>query len=106
MDARIAERPPGRGMVAPPPPASAAAVSAARPEVFQLLMRTPAFLGLPEDERRRIAGDTVRVLSYMADPGGVHSEIAAREASGELPGAPTAQALADDPLTATRRQLS
>jgi hypothetical protein len=117
MDARTAEHMPGRATVAPPP-TSAAAVDAARPEVFQLLMRTPAFLGLPEDERRRIAGDTVRVISYMADPSGLHSEIAAREASGGLsrPGAPVvspgardapaARALAEDPLTATRRQLS
>jgi hypothetical protein len=117
MDAKIAERPPGRGMVAPPP-ASAAAVSAARPEVFHLLMRTPAFLGLPEDERRRIASDTVRVLSYMTDPGGVHSEIATREASGDLPrsgalaaspvaaAAPLAGTLEDDPIQATKRQLS
>lgn len=117
MYARIAERPSGRVMVAPPP-TSAAAVHAARPEVFQLLMRTPAFLGLPEEERRKIAGDTVRVLSFMTDPNGVHSEIAAREASGDLPpsGAlavspvaqapPVARAMADDPVEATKRQLS
>jgi len=117
MDARIAERPPGRS-VAAPPPTSTAAIHAARPEVFQLLMHTPAFLGLPEEERRRIAGDTVRVLSYMTDPNGVNSEIATREASGDLPrsGAlasspvaqapPVAGALADDPVEATKRQLS
>jgi hypothetical protein len=117
MDARIAERPPGSAVVAPPP-TSAAAVRAARPEVFQLLMRSPAFLQLPEEERRKIAGDTVRVLSYMTDPNGVRSEIAAREASGGLrhPGAPAgppvaqappaARGLADDPVEATKRQLS
>jgi len=117
MDARITERPPGRALVAPPP-TSAAALEATRPEVFRLLMRTPAFLGLPEDERRKIAGDTVRVLSYMTDPDGVHSEIAAREASGDLPlsgaltappatrAAPVARGLADDPVAATKRQLS
>jgi hypothetical protein len=118
MDATITEHRLGRSVVAPPPPSSAAAVSAARPEVFHLLMRAPAFLGLPEDERRRIAGDTVRVLSYMTDPGGVHSEIATREATGDLPrsgalaaspvaaAAPLAGALEDDPIEATRRQLS
>jgi hypothetical protein len=117
MDARIAEPPPDRTMVTPPP-TSAAAIQAARPEVFQLLMRTPAFLSLPEEERRKIAGDTVRVLSYWTDPNGVHSEIAAREASGDLPrsgalaasqvaqAAPVARVMADDPVEATKRQLS
>ncbi|WP_372665934.1 hypothetical protein [Amycolatopsis kentuckyensis] len=112
MDTSIAEHPAGRSVVAPPP-TSAAAVSAARPEVFQLLMRTPAFLSLPEDERRRIAGDTVRVLSYMTDPGGVHSEVAAREASGDLPrsgalaASPVGRAQAEEnPVEATKRQLS
>jgi hypothetical protein len=85
--------------IAAPPAAGTPAVDAARPEVFQLLMRSPAFLGLPEDERRAIARDTVRVLSYMADPGGVHSEVA-----GAAP--PVARALADDPIDATRRRLA
>lgn len=115
----------------PPPPAvsrtelpftSAEAFDATRPEVRRLLTAIPSFLGLSDDERRRIAADTVRVLAYMADPNGVHAEIAEREASGELP--PTglarpvtapvaasfhglsAETLADDPVTATKRQLS
>ena len=116
MDARIAERPPGRAMIAPPP-TSAAAIHAARPEVFQLLMRTPAFRpargGAAQDRR-----STVRVLSYMTDPNGVHSEIAAREASGDLSRsgalaaspvgqpAPVARVMGDDPVEATKRQLS
>src|SRR4051812_33342731 len=107
MNVTTAQHPTGRAMVAPP--TSAAAFDATRPEVFQLLMRSPAFLGLPADERRRIAGDTVRVLSYMTDPDGVHSDIAVREARGDLPrsgalaessvarDAPGARALADDP---------
>lgn len=115
MDAVVVDPPPYRTL-APPPPTSAAAIDAARPEVFQLLMRTPAFLSLPEEERRRIAGDTVRVLSYMTDPNGVRSEVAAREASGDLSrspapslpaAAPVARTLADDdPVEATKRQLS
>lgn len=111
MSERIADRPAGT-TVGAPPQTSVAAIHAARPEVFQLLMRSPAFLGLPEDERRTIASDTVRVLSYMTDPNGVHSEIAAREASGGLPesGAlatsPVARSLAEDPVEATKRQLS
>jgi hypothetical protein len=117
MSARIAD-PPARQALVARPSTSADAIQAVRPEVFQLLTRTPAFLGLPEEERRRIARDTVRVLSFMADPNHVHSEITAREASGDLPrsgalavspvGQPTpaARALADDPVEATKRQLS
>ncbi|TCW85655.1 hypothetical protein C5O80_10855 [Burkholderia sp. SRS-46] len=100
------------------PPTSAAAFDATRPEVRRLLTAIPSFLDLPDDERRRIAADTVRVLAYLADPNGVHAEIAEREANGELPRtglarpvaaprpAPAAEALADDPVTATKRQLS
>jgi hypothetical protein len=123
MSTRATTSPPGQVVVAAPP-ASAAAIHAARPEVFHLLTRTPAFLSLPEDERRKIAGDTVRVLSYMTDPNGVHSEIAARQASGDLPPSgglavtpaspvtsvapadPVARVLADDPVEETKRQLS
>jgi hypothetical protein len=94
------------------PPTSAAAIDVARPEVRRLLTAIPSFLDLPDDERRRIAADTVRVLAYMADPNGIHAEIAEREAKGELPRtalagpAAPARALADDPVTATKRQLS
>ncbi|WP_266170727.1 hypothetical protein [Dyella subtropica] len=113
------------------PLTSAAAFDATRPEVRRLLTAIPSFLDLPDDERRRIAADTVRVLAYMTDPNGVHAEIAEREAKGELPSTglarPTegqhsspvadsasvraqqlaAEAMADeDPVTATKRQLS
>ena len=102
-----------------PPPTSAAALDVTRPEVRQMLLAIPAFLGLSDEERKRIASDTVRVLSYMTDPNGIRSEIAEREASGDLPrsgaiapvaqaqAAPAAAALADeDPVEATKRQLS
>ena len=99
--------------IATSPPASAAAFDATRPEVKRLLTAIPAFLDLPEDERRRIAAHTVQVLAYMADPGGVQADVAAREASGDLPrsgalpAAPAARALADEnPVEATKRQLS
>ncbi|MDQ1289595.1 MAG: hypothetical protein QG622_3161 [Actinomycetota bacterium] len=97
MDAKTLQRVPvpPRTSVAPPP--AGAAVTAVRPEVAQLLMSAPAFLGLPEDERTRIAQDTVRVLTYITDPGGVHSEVTAP---------PAARALGDDPVEATKRQLS
>lgn len=96
-----------------PPTTSAAALDATRPEVRNLLLGIPAFLGLPDEERKRIAADTVQVLSYMADPGGVKAEIAEREAKGELPrsgalaaAAPIAGALEESATEATKRQLS
>jgi hypothetical protein len=95
----------------PLPPTSAAAIDAARPEVRRLLTAIPAFLDLPDAERQRIAADTVRVLSYMTDPNGVHAEVARREAAGEIPpiavaqGAPVAAAL-DSAVDATKKQLS
>lgn len=122
--------PPPAASHPPLPPTSAAAIDATRPEVRRLLIAIPSFLDLPDDERRRIAADTVRVLAYIADPNGVHAEIAEREEKGELPPTglarpitepgPTpatgltsgysqglaAEALAEDPVTATKRQLS
>lgn len=102
--------PPARSGV-PLPPTSAAAIDATRPEVRRLLTAIPAFLDLPDAERQRIAADTVRVLSYMTDPNGVHAEVARREALGEIPpvavaqGEPVAVAL-DSAVDATKKQLS
>ncbi|QAY75978.1 hypothetical protein [Sphingosinicella sp. BN140058] len=96
----------------PPPTTSAEALDATRPEVRRLLTAIPAFLGLPDEERKRIAADTVHVLSYMTDPGGVQAEIAEREANGELPrsgalaAAPAARALDESATEATKRQLA
>jgi hypothetical protein len=39
-----------------------------RPQVRDLLERSQAYRSLPADKRRRIARDTVRVASYLADP--------------------------------------
>ncbi len=100
----------------PPVPAtSPAAFDATRPEVRRLLTAIPSFLDLPDHERRQIAADTVRVLAYMADPNGLHAEVAERSARGELPAVnaaalagpdPLARGLDEDPVTATKRQLS
>jgi hypothetical protein len=97
----------------PPPPATSnAAFDATRPEVARLLTAIPAFLDLSEAERRELAANTVRVLSYMTDPNGVRSEIAERTARGELApvnaaaqAAPQAGALAD-PVEDTKKALS
>lgn len=102
-----------------PPPTSAAAFDATRPEVRRLLTAIPSFLNLGDAERRQIAADTVRVLSYMTDPNGVQSEVAARQARGEIApinvhqplalaqAAPVAGALdQESAVDATKRQLS
>ncbi|HVJ00132.1 MAG TPA: hypothetical protein VM657_13815 [Sphingomonas sp.] len=77
----------------------------------RLLTAIPSFLDLPDDERKKIAADTVRVLSYIADPNGVRAEIAGREARGEIApvaaasATPIAGALAD-PVEDTKKALS
>src|ERR1700740_788273 len=86
--------PPPRGAAPALPPTSPAAFDATRPEVARLLTAIPNFLNLSEAERRQIAADTVRVISYMTDPNGVRAEVAAREARGELgPGGLTSVAV-------------
>ena len=47
---------------------SKAAVSAARPQVRNLLERSTAYRSLPPAKRRQVAHDTVRVASYLVDP--------------------------------------
>ena len=93
------------------------AMEATRRAVQGLLMASQSFPDLSQDERDRMARATVQVLAFMADPNGVYSEIAAREAKGDLPigtlpaevGMPSsvpAQTLAEDPVEATKRNLS
>jgi hypothetical protein len=50
-----------------------AALSTVRRSVRELLDRSPSFRALPPDKRKQIAHDTVRVATYMADPGGLVS---------------------------------
>ncbi|MFD1766692.1 hypothetical protein ACFSAG_07535 [Sphingorhabdus buctiana] len=61
------------------------ALEAARGAVQRLLTAIPTFPDLSDEERSRMAKATVQVLSFMADPNGVYSEVADREARGELP---------------------
>jgi len=42
-----------------------------RQAVRDLLTSSPSYRGLPSQQRRQIAGDTVRVASYMVDPHGL-----------------------------------
>lgn len=122
---------PGPVQIAPAPGgAGQEAFQASREAVRAFLIAIPTFGGLTDAERQELANSTVKVLTFMADPNGVYSEIAAREASGELPPgtlprelapagdvnrpsaqglradeAPIASAMAD-PVEATKRQLS
>ena len=50
-----------------------AALALVRPRVRALLGSSPAFRALPEDKRRQVAHDTVRVAAYLADPDGLVS---------------------------------
>jgi len=68
---------------------SAKALEDVRPLVRNLLTSTQSFSALTPEERKRLAGDLVKVMSYIADPNGV---------SESLPGPPPvsrAQAQAD-----------
>lgn len=73
--------------IAPPPPTSAEpdALQASRDAVRGLLTAIPTFTGLSEAERQQLAMATVKVLTYMADPNGVFSEVAGKVSRGELP---------------------
>ncbi len=87
-------------LAAPPTvPAGRAAFDASRAAVQRLLTAIPSFPGLTDAERTSMAQATVRVLSFMADPNGVYSEVAKRQANGELPAGtmPSGIALAADP---------
>lgn len=46
-------------------------LSAVRPQVRQLLERSPGFRGLPQEQQRDLARTMVRVASYMANPDGL-----------------------------------
>ena len=90
--ARAASVPPATSVV---PWADDETLRAVRPEVRDILERTPAFARLPLAEQRELAGTMVKVCAYMANPDG----LAAKELSsgGGLldPGRVPARAQAD-----------
>jgi hypothetical protein len=73
-----------------------------RPLVRDMLLGVPAFRQLSPAEQQQIAGATVRVASYIADPDGVATE----PATGNEPSPVMARAQAEDPVEATKRRLS
>src|SRR5689334_19730763 len=88
---------------------SSGALEAVRPQVRDTLMAIPAFGEMTDDERRELAANMVKVLSYIADPNAVVSEASTNQVLPKPPAAaraPLAGAQAEDPVEATKRQLS
>jgi hypothetical protein len=76
------------------------ALEAVRPRVREMLTAIPQFKALSVDEQRELATNMVKVLAYISDPHGIMTEAAAAETL------PAARSLADDPVEATKRNLS
>lgn len=53
-------------------------VEAVRPQVREILTAIPSFAKLNPDEQRQLAGNMVKVLSYIANPNGVVPEAATK----------------------------
>jgi hypothetical protein len=81
-----------------PPAADQATLDAVRPAVRKVLSSAPAFRTLAPEEQQKIAQATVKVASYMANPEGMLTDPAVEPAA--------AKALAEDPVTATKRRLA
>lgn len=90
---------------APPQPdwTSAEALDTARRQTRALLTAIPAFSGLSDHEKKTMAKNTAKVLSYMTDPDGLSDELNA-DPLRPVP----ARALADNknPVEATKQMLS
>lgn len=70
-------------------------VEAVRPQVREVLMAVPSFGRMSPDEQRQLAGNMVKVLSYIANPNGVAHE------TSEL-----VRAQDEDAVEATKKSLS
>jgi len=73
-------------------------LEAVRPQVRDMLMAIPAYAQLSPEERKTLAGNMVKIVSYMANPSGVLSE-----AKSSAPQLSRAQA---DAVEATKENLS
>lgn len=82
-------------------------LEAVRPQVRELLTSIPAFHALPPAEQQALAGNMVKVMSYIADPNGVANGVANAAPDAGVSSAPVAKAQAqEDPVEATKRSLS
>ena len=80
-------------------------VESMRPHVRDLLLAIPSFAQMTPDERTRLASNTLKVLSYIANPSGVVDDAAKVKTSPSPPPA-LARAQAEDVLDATRKSIS
>jgi hypothetical protein len=79
-------------------------IHAVRPQVRQLLTDIPAFHALPAEEQRALAANMVKVMSYIANPNGVTSDLPPPPAAALAhPPLATAQ---NDAVEATKQNLS
>ena len=92
---------------------STEALAAARVRVRGMLTAIPAFAQLSPAEQQKLAHDMVKVVSYIADPGGVVSETAMPPAPPPTPPGPPgparvvpAVAAFADAVQATKQNLS
>ena len=77
-----------------------------RPVVRELLQASPAFRSLSIDEQRELAGEMVKVSSYLANPDGLAREaIDNGEVTPQVDG-PLAAAQADDATEELRQRLA
>jgi hypothetical protein len=85
---------------------TARTIESIRPQVRDVLTAIPAFETLAPDEKRRIAGDMVKVLSYIANPNGVVGADPAAPPSSAPPPVAPARGLEEDPVQTTKRNLA
>lgn len=83
---------------------SAKALDSARHQTRALLTAIPSFDGLSGTDKKSMARNTAKVLSYMTDPDGLTDELSG--ALSEQPMDAPVQALAGDPVKATKQALS
>jgi hypothetical protein len=76
-------------------------IEAVRPQVREVLTAIPAFAQMSPEERTQLAGNMVKILSYISDPNGLIDSLATQEAK-----TPLVRAQEDDPVEATKRSLS
>ena len=77
--------------------ADAETLDAVRPEVRRMLLQAPAFAKLTPAEQLEIANRTVKVSAYLANPGGVLTDLAGELGHGQQQWLELALALAYRP---------
>src|SRR5687767_9430704 len=88
-----------RAMTAPlqVPWTTSQTVAAVRPQVREVLTAIPSFAQMSPEERAKLAGNMVKVLSYIANPNGVADEAVTPA---------LVSAMEEDAVDATKKSLS